>query len=326
MTEKSKFKGYLAGIIAAVAYGTNPLAALFLYQEGFNPPSVIFYRFTFAVLILAVILLIQRVPFKISRHEFKVLLSLGMLFAASALSLYTSFKHLDSGVASTILFAYPVMVAVIMAVFFKERASTVMIISIVLSIAGILLLYQGEGDAKMSLWGVLLVLISSLTYAVYIVVVNRSEISMPPFKMTFYIMAFAAIVIGVYSLCVPGSRIMAIPSWTAFGWICMAAVVPTIIAMTMLNIGIANAGSTPTAIVGALEPVTAVCISVLVFDGLFTARLVLGIALILTAVLLIINPAKGTSQVAFHKMKSTVHGLMARHGNHGRTIDRRYQR
>ena len=289
MNEQSKIKGYIAGIIAAIAYGTNPLGALFLYQEGFNPPSVIFYRFTFAVIILAVILLVQKVPFKITKYEFKVLLSLGMLFAASALSLYTSFKHLDSGVASTILFAYPVMVAVIMAVFFKEKASMMMILSIILSIIGILLLYQGDGEAKMSLWGVILVLISSLTYAVYIVVVNRTQISMPPFKMTFYIMAFAAVVIALYSFCVPGSRIMAIPSWTALGWICMVAIVPTIIAMTMLNIGILHAGSTPTAILGALEPVTAVCISVLVFDGLFTVRLVCGIALILAAVLLIIK-------------------------------------
>ena len=289
MTEQSKVKGYIAGIIAAVAYGTNPLGALFLYQEGFNPPSVIFYRFTFAVIILAIILLVQKVPFRINKFEFKVLLSLGVLFAASALSLYSSFKHLDSGVASTILFAYPVMVAVIMAVFFKERATPMMIVSIVLSIIGILLLYQGDGDAKMSLWGVVLVLISSLTYAVYIVVVNRTRISMPPFKMTFYIMAFAAVIIGLYSLIVPGSRIMAIPNWTALGWICMVAIVPTIIAMTLLNIGIAHAGSTPTAIMGALEPVTAVCISVLVFDGLFTARLVCGIVLILAAVLLIIK-------------------------------------
>ena len=289
MPEQSKLKGYIAGIIAAVAYGTNPLGALFLYQEGFNPPSVIFYRFTFAVIILAVILLVQKVPFKITKYEFKVLLSLGVLFAASALSLYTSFKHLDSGVASTILFAYPVMVAVIMAVFFKERATPMMIISIVLSIIGILLLYQGDGDARMSLWGVILVLISSLTYAVYIVVVNRTHITMPPFKMTFYIMAFAAVVIALYSFCVPDSRIMAIPSWSALGWICMVAIVPTIIAMTMLNIGIAHAGSTPTAIMGALEPVTAVCISVFVFDGLFTARLALGIVLILAAVLLIIK-------------------------------------
>ena len=289
MPEQSKIKGYIAGIIAAIAYGTNPLGALFLYQEGFNPPSVIFYRFTFAVIILAIILLVQKVPFKITKFEFKVLLSLGVLFAASALSLYTSFKHLDSGVASTILFAYPVMVAVIMAVFFKEKASMMMILSIILSVIGILLLYQGDGEAKMSLWGVILVLISSLTYAVYIVVVNRTQISMPPFKMTFYIMAFAAVVIGVYSFCVPGSRIMAIPSWSALGWICMVAIVPTIIAMTMLNIGILNAGSTPTAILGALEPVTAVCISVLVFDGLFTVRLVCGIVLILAAVLLIIR-------------------------------------
>lgn len=289
MSEQSKIKGYIAGIIAAIAYGTNPLGALFLYQEGFNPPSVIFYRFTFAVIILAVILLVQKVPFKITKYEFKVLLSLGVLFAASALSLYTSFKHLDSGVASTILFAYPVMVAVIMAVFFKERATPMMIISIVLSIIGILLLYQGDGDARMSLWGVILVLISSLTYAVYIVVVNRTHITMPPFKMTFYIMAFAAVVIALYSFCVPDSRITAIPSWSALGWICMVAIVPTIIAMTMLNIGIAHAGSTPTAIMGALEPVTAVCISVFVFDGLFTARLALGIVLILAAVLLIIK-------------------------------------
>ena len=164
----------------------------------------------------------------------------------------------------------------------------IMILSIVLSIIGILLLYQGDGEAKMSLWGVILVLISSLTYAVYIVVVNRTQISMPPFKMTFYIMMFAAVIIALYSFCVPGSRIMPIPSWTAFGWICMVAIVPTIIAMTMLNIGILHAGSTPTAILGALEPVTAVCISVLVFDGLFTVRLVCGIALILAAVLLIV--------------------------------------
>lgn len=281
-------KGYIAGIVAAIAYGTNPLGALFLYAEGFNPTSVIFYRFIFAVAILGCILLIQRTPFRITKFEFKVLLSLGLLFAASALTLYSSFKHLDSGVASTILFSYPVMVAIIMAVFFKERASGMMILSIVLSVVGILLLYQGDGDAQMSLLGIVLVLISSLTYAVYIVIVNQTKISMPPFKMTFYIMLFAAVAIVGCSFLFPDSHLMPISSTKAFGWICMVAIVPTIIAMTLLNIGIRFAGSTPTAIMGALEPVTAVCISVFVFDGLFTFRLLLGIVLILSAVILII--------------------------------------
>lgn len=288
MIQNNKTKGYVAGVLAAVAYGTNPLGALLLYQRGFNPPSVIFYRFLFAVLILGVIIIAKRDSFKITMFEFKVLLSLGLLFAASALSLYTSFNYLDSGVASTILFAYPVMVAVIMAVFFKEKASLTIAASIALSVVGILLLYQGDGGAGMSLWGVSLVLISSLTYAVYIVVVNQSRISMPPFKMTFYIMLFAAIAVLIWSLAMPGSRVMPIPDLQSLGLVLMVALVPTIIAMTLLNIGIAYAGSTPTAIMGALEPVTAVCISVIVFNGVFTLRLVAGIALILASVILIV--------------------------------------
>ncbi len=288
MIQNNKTKGYVAGVLAAVAYGTNPLGALLLYQRGFNPPSVIFYRFLFAVLILGVIIIAKRDSFKITMFEFKVLLSLGLLFAASALSLYTSFNYLDSGVASTILFAYPVMVAVIMAVLFKEKASLTIAASIALSVVGILLLYQGDGGAGMSLWGVSLVLISSLTYAVYIVVVNQSRISMPPFKMTFYIMLFAAIAVLAWSFAMPGSRVMPIPDLQSLGLVLMVALVPTIIAMTLLNIGIAYAGSTPTAIMGALEPVTAVCISVIVFNGVFTLRLVAGIALILASVILIV--------------------------------------
>ncbi len=288
MNQDKNIGGYLAGILAAVAYGTNPLGALFLYNEGFNPPSVIFYRFLFAVIILGLILFTQRLSLKVSKFEAQVLFSLGLLFAVSALTLYTSFKHLDSGVASTILFAYPVMVAVIMALFFKEKTTPTIVISIIMSILGIFLLYQGDGNAKLSLWGVFLVLISSLTYAIYIVIVNQTKLTIPPFKMTFYIMLFAAIAIFFLSFILPESRIIMIPNFTSLGWIFVVAIVPTIIAMTLLNIGVAKAGSTPTAIMGALEPVTAVCISVAVFDGLLTKRIILGIVMILAAVILII--------------------------------------
>ncbi len=284
-----RLKGYFAGITAAVAYGTNPLGALFLYDEGLNAASVIFYRFTLAVLILFVILKIQRVSLKLTAKELKLLVSLGVIFAASALTLYSSFKHIDSGIASTILFAYPVMVAVIMALFFKERTTIGTVLSIVLSLAGIVLLYQGDGTGRLSTLGVILVLVSALTYAIYIVIVNQSGIRLPPFKMTFYIMLFATITTVLFSLFAPENHIMAVPSWRAAGWIVMLACIPTIVAMTCLNIGIARAGSTPTAILGALEPATAVVISIAVFDSAFTLRLALGIALILGSTLIIVK-------------------------------------
>ncbi len=286
--KENKLKGYIAGIVAAVAYGTNPLGALFLYDEGLSPASVIFYRFALAVAILFVILKIQRVPLKLDKRELKLLVSLGFIFAVSALTLYSSFRHIDSGIASTILFVYPVMVAVIMAVFFKEKATFSTIFSIVLSLAGIVLLYQGDGGGRLSVPGVILVLVSALTYAIYIVIVNQSGISLPPFKMTFYIMLFATIVTVLFSFVSPENHLMALPTWRAAGWVLMLALVPTIVAMTCLNVGIAKAGSTPTAILGALEPATAVMISIAVFGCTFSLRLAAGIALILSSVLIIV--------------------------------------
>ncbi len=283
----TKLQGYLAGIIAAVAYGTNPLGALFLYREGYNATSVIFFRFVFAVLILGMVLLMQKESFKISVFEFKVLSSLGVIFAVSALTLYTSFSYMDSGIASTILFTYPVFVAIIMSVFFKEHMSVISIFSIALSIFGICLLYQGDGGVRLSTLGIILVLISSLTYSFYIVLVNRANLKINPFKMTFYVMAIAGICILIYSVFNKENRIIPIDGFYSLSWFVFLGIVPTIIAMTFLNIAIPKIGSVPTAIMGALEPATAVIISVCVFDGLLSLRLLTGIFLILIAVILI---------------------------------------
>ncbi|MDO5760548.1 MAG: DMT family transporter [Bacteroidota bacterium] len=283
----NKVKGYLSGIVAAIAYGTNPLGALFLYREGYNATSVIFFRFVFAVLILGIILIAQKESFRLSKFEFKVLGSLGVIFAASALTLYSSFNFMDSGIASTILFTYPIFVAIIMSVCFKERMSFISVFAIVVSFFGISLLYKGEGGVSLSTIGIILVLISSLTYSIYIVLVNRAKIEMNPFKMTFYIMAIAGLCIFVYSLFGKENHIIAINSFYSLWWFVFLGVVPTIIAMTFLNIAIPKIGSVPTAIMGALEPATAVIISVVVFDGIMSARLLTGIFLILIAVTLI---------------------------------------
>ena len=120
-----KHKGIICGILAAVCYGTNPFGALPLYEEGVNTSSVLFYRFSMAVLMLAVMLLIERKSFRVNGSDLKTLGSLGLLFAASSITYYQSFRFMDAGIASTILFVYPVMVAVIMATFFRDRKSVV---------------------------------------------------------------------------------------------------------------------------------------------------------------------------------------------------------
>ena len=261
-----RHKGIICGILAAVCYGTNPFGALPLYEEGVNTSSVLFYRFSTAVLMLSVMLLVERKSFRISGSELKTLGSLGLLFAASSITYYQSFRFMDAGVASTILFVYPVMVAVIMATFFMEKVTASTVTAILFALAGIGLLYRGGEGVSLSAMGVLLVMISSLTYAVYIVVVNQSSIRMSSLKLTFYVLLICMLSLLAYSFTSPELHLMLPPSPRAWFFACWLGLVPTVLSLVFMTIAVHEVGATPTAIMGALEPLTAVAIGVMVFD------------------------------------------------------------
>jgi drug/metabolite transporter (DMT)-like permease len=283
-----KHKGIICGILAAVCYGTNPFGALPLYEEGVNTASVLFYRFFMAVLMLAIMLIVQRKSFSVTKGELKVLGSLGMLFAASSITYYQSFHFMDAGIASTILFVYPVMVAVIMATFFREKVTASTITSIILALIGIGLLYKGDAGVALSTMGVLLVMVSSLTYAIYIVIVNQSSIRMSSLKLTFHVLLICMTCLLAYSFTSPELHLMLPPSPRAWFFACWLGLVPTVLSLVFMTIAVHEVGATPTAIMGALEPLTAVAIGVMVFNELLTFRLAIGIVLILSAVLLIV--------------------------------------
>ena len=282
-----KLKGTICGIVAAISYGTNPLGAMNLYKDDISANTTIFYRFGLAALILAAMMIVQRKSFAVTRRELLILAVLGVLMGSSSSSLYFSFYFMDVGIASTLLFVYPVMVAVIMATLFKEKVTVSTVVSIALSLAGITLLYHGGNGATLSTTGVLLVMVSSLTYAVYIVIVNKSSLRLSSVKLTFYVLVFGVLTILGYTAAM-GQHIQMLTTPAQWGYAAMLALVPTVISLVLMVIAVHDIGSTPTAIMGALEPLTAVAIGVMCFGEDFTARLATGIVLILAAVILII--------------------------------------
>ncbi len=283
-----KHKGIVCGILAAVCYGTNPFGALPLYEEGVNTASVLFYRFSMAVLMLAVMLIAERKSFSVRKGELKTLASLGALFAVSSITYYQSFRFMDAGIASTILFVYPVMVAVIMATFFKESVTLSTVSAIILALLGIGLLYRGGEGATLSTMGIILVMLSSLSYAVYIVIVNQSSIRMSSLKLTFYVLLICMMCLLAYSFTSPDLHLQLPPSPRAWFYACWLGLVPTILSLVLMTIAVHEVGATPTAIMGALEPLTAVAIGVLLFGESLTPRLMTGIVFILLAVMVIV--------------------------------------
>lgn len=211
---------------------------------------------------------------------------------------------MDVGIASTLLFVYPVMVAVIMAAMFHEKVTKTTLLSIMLCICGIMLLNQTSDGTTLSILGITLVMISSLTYAVYIVVVNKSSMRMSSIKLTFYVLLFGVITILCINAAMNESTQMltTIKQWA---YAVQLAVMPTVLSMILMVVAVHNIGSTPTAIMGAIEPITAVAIGVLVFGENFTLRLAFGIVLILTSVLLIICGKSLTP----HKITTVINSL-----------------
>ena len=284
----TKAKGYIAGILAAVFYGTNPLGALPLYDHGFTSGNVLFYRYGLATIFFAVWMLIRKEKFSISRGYAIKFSLLGAMFALSSILLFASFLFMNAGVASTILFSYPIMTALLMVIFYREHITTITVISLALAIGGIGLLYRGDGQETLSVTGVLLVLGSSLLFAIYIVYAKQFKIKMSPVKSTFWIIFFGWIVIVGYMF-FTGDSVQLPRQPIEWGCIVLLALMPTLLSLYFLNISIQSIGSTLSSILGALEPVTAVVISTFVFGELFTVRLAIGIVLILSAVLLIIG-------------------------------------
>ena len=160
---QDKTKGYLYGAVAAATYGMNPLFALPLYADGMNADSVLFFRYLLAVPILWFMVRSRGRDFRLKRQEIPPLVALGLLMAFSSLALFLSFNYMAAGIAATLLFVYPIMVALIMAIWFHERLSLLTAACIALALTGIALLYQGDGETTLSPAGVGLVMASALS-------------------------------------------------------------------------------------------------------------------------------------------------------------------
>lgn len=265
----------------------NPLGALHLYAQNYSPETVLFYRFFTAAILLLVVILAKGSHFKISFREFGALVAFGFLFAVSSLTYYASFKYMDAGLASTLLFLYPLEVSVMMAIFFKEKIKLWTVVSIAVSMSGVALLYRGGDGVPLSTAGLALVFASSLSYAIYMVMANRINLQMGAVKMTFYAICFCLVFLLLYSVTLGSGLPPLFTQSNSWGWGFMLGLVPTVLSLIFMVKAVKIIGSTPTAILGALEPVTAVAIGVLVFGEILTGRLIAGIVLILGSTVLI---------------------------------------
>lgn len=284
----SLWKGYIIAAIAEITYGMNPLFAVPLYEnDGMNPDSVVFFRYIMALPIIAAMVIMRGRRLAIPRYAIVPSIILGLLMALSSLTLFLSYKYMNAGIASTLLFIYPIIVALIMVIFFKERISARLICCIIVSLVGIALLYKGPDGATLDTMGTIFVVVSALSYAIYLVGINHRRMAgIPILPLTFFMLLFGTLLfVGRLAA---GVELTTPKVWYHWGNLIGLAVFPTAISFICTTRAIQIIGPMPTAILGALEPASAIFFGVTILGQSITSRDFLGLILIVAAVTTVI--------------------------------------
>lgn len=288
----SNLKGYLFAAIAAASYGTNPIFAIPLYREGISVTSVLFMRYAMAVAIMFFVTMIKSPKTFVIKPKYVGLLAfMGILMVLSSIALFESYKYLSAGIASTLLFFYPVMVAIIMAIFYKERLTKKSWACLVTAFLGVVILSKNDDGGFISLLGLTLVMLSSLSYAIYLVYINRGPMKkINTSTITFYVILGGFLVMIPYCLLDGGLMLpKTTPAWiNAIG----LGFFPTVISLIFTSRAIALIGSTETAIFGALEPLTAVILGILILGETLTITPAIGMILIFVSVTVLMMKKK----------------------------------
>lgn len=292
MTRWNKLTGVTSAVISSTTFGLIPLFTISLLAVGMGSPTILCYRFLLATVAMAVIMLFSRRSFKLAPDQVFVVAILSILYASTAILLLESYKYIPSGIATTIHFLYPLAVVVTMSWLFKERMSRSVYIAVVVSLFGVALLAWGnhtEGDFRR---GVTFALLTVVTYAAYIIGVKRSRASkIDSTVLTFYVLAFGALLFFLYALATSGIQ----PVHRLSNWrdLIMLALVCTVLSDYTLIVAIKRIGSTQTSILGSMEPLTAVVVGVLYFDERIDTTSVVGLILIIVAVVMVIVQSTG---------------------------------
>lgn len=282
---KNAIIGYPAGIITGITYGLNPLFAVPLMHQGASVEGILFFRYGIAVVLLGLFLLLSQHSFKVTLKQAVVLLVLGVFFTLSSALLFVAYNYIASGLATTLVFIYPALVAIIM-VFLRVVPSLPVWLSIFATFIGVMIMTYSEGDQSLDPLGIVFSLLSALSYALFIVIIyhNKTIKEVSSTLLTFYSLTVGSFIFLAVSLSTATSLFLGINSARDYIYLLGLAIIPTIISTATLAIASRNIGATKASILGVFEPITAILVGSLIFGEPLSFNIILGILIAVIAV------------------------------------------
>ncbi|ODS83342.1 MAG: hypothetical protein ABS46_06580 [Cytophagaceae bacterium SCN 52-12] len=281
--QSQKVKGYIAAAVSAISFGLIPLFVVPIKKAGISMDVTLFYRFFLGGVMIALYMVARGISLRLHRSDIPKLAAMGVFYALSSEFLFQGYDLMSVGIASTLIYTYPIIIAMILYFGFGEQILPATKLSILLATAGVFCMSWEGSSMEFNLSGMIIVMLGALAYALYMLMVNRGNLKVRGVSLTCYSLLFSSAFYAVKTIATGQSFMLPSSHW--LGFIGIFSLVTTVVSVLAMVIAIRLIDSTPTAVLGALEPVVAVWIAVILFGEAFTWNLVAGVILIISALL-----------------------------------------
>src|SRR5713101_5909622 len=275
----------LAAIAGSAMVGVMPLVARQLYADGLDAPSMLFWRYSLALVALAIAAKAVRLDLRQAWRNgaWRIVVVGATLGTAQTLCFWESLKTLETSIAVLLFYTYPAVTLALDRLVFKQpiRPLALLCIAVILCGAG-LITGPGLKGGTIDLRGLAWALPSPLVYALYLAINARLLRLYPPLVGAGGLFGGMALSFGlaaaVLGLDVPANS----TSWLLLLFIALG---PGALTMTLFSYSVPRLGAGSFAILANVELVTVVLIGTLVLGEAVTLGRALGGMLIVAGIL-----------------------------------------
>ena len=286
-----KTTGIVLTILSALLFAISPVFVSWTYDWGNNPLTMVMFRNLFVLPVLFVLMRRSRVSVKLPRDQFLTLLFVATMGSClTPLLLYSSYSYIGVGAGTTLHFFYPLFVALFCRFFYHEKLGKIKVLSLILALTGTFFFMDFSNLTNLA--GVIMALTSGMTYAFYMVLLEKKGLSrLNPFLCSFWLALFAAcdlFVVGSFtgSLCTQQPVI-------SYLTMIVIALMTSFLAVVLLQKGIEALGSSTASIFCLFEPIgSVICGALFLHEELSWAKIIGCLIIILAVVLLILAGRK----------------------------------
>jgi len=289
MPVKSAWTGVISAMLSAVIYGFNALIATVARNGGINEVSLTMLSAAVAAVVLFSVVALLKIKILPERSQILPIIMAGIFGGTTQLLLFGSYHYVSSGIATTLHFTYPTFVAVGGIFVLKQKLTKSKVLALLVSLFGVYLAADFSGSASMT--GVVLAVISGITYASYILVMDKTGLkNMNFFKMCGYMAVMRALIAGLYGLCTENIEISA--NMQAWGMVLVLGLASSCGANILFQVGVRYTGASNASIFSMFEPVTSIIVGFLILNESMNALKFVGCVLILSGIIITVMGEK----------------------------------